>query len=90
MPRRLQQYLALQYCRKILFQIIGTTETHIKDKEKISDINITGKCFKFFEGGIKGANNFAGVGCIIDSNLKPTFNRINDRICLAVAYTDSK
>lgn len=68
-------------------ELLKHTSSKIKRK---SDININGKRFKFFEGGIKGANNFAGVGCIIDSNLRPTFKRINDRICLAVAYTDSK
>ena len=74
-------------------QILGFTESHIIGDEKVEDIKIKIKNetrkYKYFEGGIKGDNVFSGVGCIIDASLKPTFQRITDRICLPEAYTNN-
>ena len=72
---------------KYKLQVLGFTESHIAGAENVEDINIkidnkTSK-YKYYEAGIQGKNTFSGVGCIIDADFEPKFQRITDRICIA-------
>ena len=71
-------------------QVLAVTETHILGEEDVETIKINEKVYTFYSGGIEDSihNNFTGVGVVIDNDLKPKFERVNDPICTAELNLD--
>ena len=70
-------------------QALAITETHMLGEKDIETIKIKDTEFILYSNGIiESENSFTGVGVIVDKDLNPDFERINDRICKAELNID--
>ena len=79
---------------KYNLQILGLTETHIKD-EGTTTINVKRdnkiSCtYQVFFSGIEDTHTFSGTGIAIEDSFHPCFKRISDRIATANCKLDEK
>ena len=65
---------------KYKIQVMGLTETHIKDST-IEWARGKKKNYTIYHSGIEGMNEYTGVGIFIEEEIPATFTRVNDRIC---------
>ena len=79
---------------KYNLQILGLTETHVKD-EGTTTINVKrdnriSRTYQVFFSGIEDTNTFSGTGIAIEDSLHPRFKRISDHIATANCKLDEK
>ena len=79
---------------KYNLQILGLTETHVKD-EGTTTINAKrdnkiSRTYQVFFSGIEDTNTFSGTGIAIEDSLHPRFKRISDPIATANCKLDEK
>ena len=73
--------------------IIGLTETHVIDegtKTFIVKKNNTNRACELFVSGIKDHNTYTGTAIVIQSDFRPRFKRITDRISTASFQLNNK
>ena len=73
-------------------QILGLTETHVKDEGTttitVKQENNIKRTYQVFFTGIKDTNTFPGTGIAIEDSRRPHFLRITDRIATANCQLD--
>lgn len=76
-----QREIIIEDCFENNIQILAVSETHIGDTGLEEHTKGARKYSLFYSGKAKDSHH--GVGLIIDQELKPTFQAINERLCQA-------
>ena len=88
-----KQSIILEDALNYDLQVIGLTETHVIDegtKTFIVKKNNTNRTYELFVSGIKEHNTYTGTGIAIQSDFRPCFKRITDRISTASFQLNNK